>query len=827
MATRNDIDIDFVPSPRIATVAEPSTEFIAQDVVDTLRIGEESWRGQTETKLLNASGKEELGGGVQVGITVALQDTQIAFESRTAPAETGTVTTASSAPVNSLIDLYDINATFQTNNIQRGSLVINFDDQSIAEVYSVESETQLKTKIPVNGAENDFDIGDNYQVFNVIQCEISGGNVVATDDIGGELSPVLPTAFTQIIRTAASSATTQNQIDITYGAYNGSITIDVINGDTTANGATGTRRLPFNNLADALAGDVILGFNKLFIIGGFTFPASANLDNYDIQGQGQGRSEIILTAGCSTSNTKFFDADLTGVANGALSAERCEVKNISGVGCTIYEIFFTNCTFEDTITLRGDNIVDFHIHDCKSGAPGVSTPILDINNTNTPYAFRNWIGGIEIINNTQNNNASIDAEGHVILGTSITSGAIIVRGRGKLTIAPAAQAYVDSSHFLTGDKFTNLQFMVERLISYTTSFGDVWFVDPTNGLDTNVGTDPQRAFSTIGTALNAATNNNGDIIFIITTGTDEVDIDETLNITKSQISIRAAGTNVHIHPSTSGTDTITITGQHITLENLTVHAAAGSPLGQDNGIVLTGSHGSALRNVRIENVTGRGLVLNAGCDQFQVFDSFIGYSGSHGVEITDCHDVTFWTSHIDTNANDNVKLNSTNPGDLHEVAFRNTIIHEAGGWGVNIGTNCETVQFFDRCKFILNTLGDVLDNGITTYIENDKINQSTASVVWTKIAAGSPSQTYGDILSNVGSSTDTIQVDITNILSVTNEIIKYSKNRTKIDPIAYTLTIYDNDDITPLRVFDLKDENGIATVTSIFERIKSTGSPSP
>ncbi len=54
---------------------------------------------------------------------------------------------------------------------------------------------------------------------------------------------------------------------------------------------------------------------------------------------------------------------------------------------------------------------------------------------------------------------------------------------------------------------------------------------------------------------------------------------------------------------------------------------------------------------------------------------------------------------------------------------------------------------------------------------------------------------------------------------VVDTILKYHKNRTFIDESAFTLTVYDDDKVTPIKVFDLKDENGIASITSIFERI--------
>ncbi|MCK5431995.1 MAG: hypothetical protein KAJ03_04585, partial [Gammaproteobacteria bacterium] len=162
MTDRTDVALDFSTSPRIAEVQSPSVEFIAQDIVDTLRGDEFSFQGASYLKLLNAAGKEDLGGGVSVGITASLQDVKVAFEPRTAPAETGAVTTGSGVPVNGRQTFIDTSATFITNGVQRGSLVINFTDNSIADVFSVDSETQLTTRSLVNGIGNTYDVSDTY-----------------------------------------------------------------------------------------------------------------------------------------------------------------------------------------------------------------------------------------------------------------------------------------------------------------------------------------------------------------------------------------------------------------------------------------------------------------------------------------------------------------------------------------------------------------------------------------------------------------------------------------------------------------------------------------
>lgn len=208
MTTRTDVVVDFNPSPRVAVVAEPSTEFLAQDVVDTLRVAESSFAGMSFAKVLNASGKEDLGSGRSVGITVTGQDILIAFEARKTPAETGTVTTPSGAPVGEppTITFLDSAATFQANNVQRGSFLINFTDQSCADVVEVVSETELKTTVLVNGIGNTWDSADVYHCFNVVQCNAGGGNLVAVDDLAATISPILPTAFTQVILERDSSA---------------------------------------------------------------------------------------------------------------------------------------------------------------------------------------------------------------------------------------------------------------------------------------------------------------------------------------------------------------------------------------------------------------------------------------------------------------------------------------------------------------------------------------------------------------------------------------------------------------------------------------------
>jgi len=85
MAVRSDITVDFSASPRIVTVAAPSTEVSLQDLYDTLRNIEATETGILYPQLLNAAGKQVLGGGALVGMTLTLRNALLAFAARTGP----------------------------------------------------------------------------------------------------------------------------------------------------------------------------------------------------------------------------------------------------------------------------------------------------------------------------------------------------------------------------------------------------------------------------------------------------------------------------------------------------------------------------------------------------------------------------------------------------------------------------------------------------------------------------------------------------------------------------------------------------------------------
>ena len=70
---------------KIITVEAPQTEVTIQDLYDAIRDYEDEVYNMEVGKICDASGKEELGGGVRVGITLKLIDWKLKFEDRSGP----------------------------------------------------------------------------------------------------------------------------------------------------------------------------------------------------------------------------------------------------------------------------------------------------------------------------------------------------------------------------------------------------------------------------------------------------------------------------------------------------------------------------------------------------------------------------------------------------------------------------------------------------------------------------------------------------------------------------------------------------------------------
>jgi hypothetical protein len=77
----------------------------------------------------------------------------------------------------------------------------------------------------------------------------------------------------------------------------------------------------------------------------------------------------------------------------------------------------------------------------------------------------------------------------------------------------------------------------------------------------------------------------------------------------------------------------------------------------------------------------------------------------------------------------------------------------------------------------------------------------------------------GFALTQIKSTTEAVMVSQGTISLLLNTLLKYERNRTRIDIPTATLTIYDNDGTTVLTKFSLKDHLGNPSVAEVCERM--------
>jgi glycyl-tRNA synthetase alpha subunit len=77
---------------------------------------------------------------------------------------------------------------------------------------------------------------------------------------------------------------------------------------------------------------------------------------------------------------------------------------------------------------------------------------------------------------------------------------------------------------------------------------------------------------------------------------------------------------------------------------------------------------------------------------------------------------------------------------------------------------------------------------------------------------------FGEKLNQNNAAAQTLIMAMSDVQNLVRLLLKYETNRTRIDHVAKTLTVYDDDGTTILRVFNLLDGNGVGSVDEVCER---------
>jgi hypothetical protein len=433
------VSVDWRQSPRLIFVAAPSTEITIQDLHDTLRVLEERpGEGLPYPSIVETAGKEELGGGVTVGLTMKLLNARLAFQGRKTSVETGAITTADTSGYR----LIDSNATFVTNGVLPGAWIVNLTDGSRATVLRVVSQTELETDVLGDGVDNQFNLADAYEVQNVTQVEVSGGNLVAVDvDLVTSIDPILPTVGTQVVRTSSSSATLQELQDIQFSSFQGGVTVNVGSSYAGTDYPIGTPRQPVNNMIDAVAIANARGLLNFYIQGDLTIGTGVDVQAKTIIGQCLHLTTLVVQSGALVQDAEFVNLTLQGTLDGHTRVRDCiieDVTNISGI--------IQRSQLKGTLAINGP----IDILSCSDGIAGLGTPIFTFNSGGSPETnIRDFFGGLTLREKSGSDFVSIDcSSARIVLENTITNGTFVIRGIGKLTDDSTGSTIVDSTNLV-------------------------------------------------------------------------------------------------------------------------------------------------------------------------------------------------------------------------------------------------------------------------------------------------------------------------------------------------------------------------------------------
>ena len=103
-----------------------------------------------------------------------------------------------------------------------------------------------------------------------------------------------------------------------------------------------------------------------------------------------------------------------------------------------------------------------------------------------------------------------------------------------------------------------------------------------------------------------------------------------------------------------------------------------------------------------------------------------------------------------------------------------------------------------------------IDEADLTNIENAVWN----SVLLAHLLPG----TFGEAFNQDHADIQQLRIDVTTVLDIVNTILDYNENRTLIDVSTKELVIFQDDGITELRRFKLKDSTGTPSLIEVAER---------
>jgi hypothetical protein len=164
-------------------------------------------------------------------------------------------------------------------------------------------------------------------------------------------------------------------------------------------------------------------------------------------------------------------------------------------------------------------------------------------------------------------------------------------------------------------------------------------------------------------------------------------------------------------------------------------------------------------------------------------------------------------------------------GTLYSDDFSDPYIIEAGGVISTVSNLVQSTSTTGGGSATCNVdeIADEIENRLNPTLSNLDVPVSSRS---SSTEVADRFNTIIDLINLLNSKLDlvddqlaTFSVDITHMMIILDVVRKFNFNRSKIDPVNKTLTIYDDDEVTPIVVFELLDTNQNPSTDEVAEKV--------
>ena len=340
------------------------------------------------------------------------------------------------------------------------------------------------------------------------------------------------------------------------------------------------------------------------------------------------------------------------------------------------------------------------------------------------------------------------------ISVSVAGGNLVaVNQYSNNPIKPSAFTQVSvarsSSSTINELEIVHLKYLIENLRPHHTGTGNIFYWDPVNGNDANLGDKPTTAVKTFAQAHSLAADNHHDIITCIAGGaTPQTVVDEALTITKDYLFVRGPGRDFKIQPTSTTADTITINAIGVEISGMIISTATS---GDKNAITTSGNF-SFIEGCWIDSTRGHGINIS-GADRTVVktcaIENCAGSGTGNGINIGNNTTRTLISECIIDNNVNGIYLSGTG---ISDNVIENSLIFNHTGYGVTIGSGVLRTTLRGGNTFNKNTSGSTQDLGTDTYIETPAGGASASEIadaVWDEVigshvTAGTTGKTLKD-----------------------------------------------------------------------------------